>query len=292
MRMPPSVSFSRPVTSALILPRSRKSGRSRLNAVAIAKPNAPSATMLRERELPVQVEQVGQREHRGDQAADQLHQAVADEVPDALGVGHDPRDQDAGLGRVEVADRQPRDVRLDPAPHVGDRALRRDAEDLRQRRTRSTAWTSVAAPGRQRQRHQQLRVPLPDDVVDEVLRGGGQDEAGQPVDQHAAPRPRASRPAVRDDQRLRFGPGVGVVDLLLRGGIVGARPQTRDRPGALASAAAAHPAAQAAARPFMEIILVWTPGSDVRPGAICGSAVCSSRLTRSPNCPNCELHDT
>ena len=46
MRMPPSVSLSRPVTSALILPRSRKSGRSRLNAVAIAPPKAPSATMV------------------------------------------------------------------------------------------------------------------------------------------------------------------------------------------------------------------------------------------------------
>ena len=32
MRMPPSASVRRPVTSALILPRSRKSGRSVLNA--------------------------------------------------------------------------------------------------------------------------------------------------------------------------------------------------------------------------------------------------------------------
>ena len=46
MRMPPSVSFSRPVTSALILPRSRKSGRSRWNAIAMAPPNTPSATIV------------------------------------------------------------------------------------------------------------------------------------------------------------------------------------------------------------------------------------------------------
>ncbi len=46
MRMPPRVSFSRPVTSALIFPRSRKSGLNRLNAVAIAKPNEARATML------------------------------------------------------------------------------------------------------------------------------------------------------------------------------------------------------------------------------------------------------
>ena len=59
--------------------------------------------MLIERELPVQIEQDGQRDDRRDDAADELHQAGADEVPDAFGVVHDARDQDAGLGRVEVA---------------------------------------------------------------------------------------------------------------------------------------------------------------------------------------------
>ena len=46
MRTPPSDSASRPVTSALIWPRSRKSGRSRLNAVAIPPPNAPRMTTV------------------------------------------------------------------------------------------------------------------------------------------------------------------------------------------------------------------------------------------------------
>ena len=41
MRTPPSVSARRPVTSALIWPRSRKSGRSRLNAVAMPPPKVP-----------------------------------------------------------------------------------------------------------------------------------------------------------------------------------------------------------------------------------------------------------
>ena len=62
MRMPPSVSFSRPVTSALILPRSRKSGRSRLNAVAIAKPNAAERDDVGERQQPVQIEEIRERE--------------------------------------------------------------------------------------------------------------------------------------------------------------------------------------------------------------------------------------
>ena len=103
MRMPPSVSFSRPVTSALILPRSRNSGRRRLKASAMPPPNAASATIVMQRQVPVQIEEVRQREERGDDAAGQLHEAGADEIPDAFGVGHDPRDQYAGLRRVEVA---------------------------------------------------------------------------------------------------------------------------------------------------------------------------------------------
>ena len=46
MRTPPSDSPSRPVTSALIWPRSRKSGRSRLNAVAMPTPNVVRMTMV------------------------------------------------------------------------------------------------------------------------------------------------------------------------------------------------------------------------------------------------------
>ncbi len=69
----------------------------------------------------------------GDEAADKLHQPGADQIPDAFGVGHDARHQHAGLGGIEVADRQAQDVRLHALAHVGDRALRRHAEDLRQR---------------------------------------------------------------------------------------------------------------------------------------------------------------
>ena len=46
VRTPPIVSASRPVTSALIAPRSRNSGRSRLNAVVIIPPNASSTTSV------------------------------------------------------------------------------------------------------------------------------------------------------------------------------------------------------------------------------------------------------
>ena len=85
-----------------------------------------------DREPPVQIEQHGKAENRGDEAARELDEPGADEVPNALRVAHDARDQDAGLRGVEVADGQPHDVRLHALAHVGDRALRSDTEDLRE----------------------------------------------------------------------------------------------------------------------------------------------------------------
>ena len=204
MRMPPSVSLRRPVTSALILPRSRNSGRSRLNAIAIAPPNAASAHERRERQLPVQVEEDAERDDGRDDAARQLDEPVADDVPDAFGVGHDARDEDAGLRRVEVADRQARDVRLDAPAHVGDRALRRHAEHLRQRERRHRL-DQRRGPGSQRQRHEQIRSAFPDDVVDQELRGRGQDQAGEPVDQHQR-QPERQTALAGEDQRPGFAP--------------------------------------------------------------------------------------
>ena len=46
MRMPPSDSASRPVTSAFRAPRSRNSGRRRVNAIAITPPKIASSTRV------------------------------------------------------------------------------------------------------------------------------------------------------------------------------------------------------------------------------------------------------
>src|SRR6266571_3105618 len=46
MRTPPSDSARRPVTSAVIWPRSRKSGRRRLKAVAMPPPNVPRIAIV------------------------------------------------------------------------------------------------------------------------------------------------------------------------------------------------------------------------------------------------------
>ena len=103
MRMPPSASVSRPVTSALILPRSRNSGRRRLERVRHAAAERAQHDGGDAGQPPVEIEQDAEREDRGDDAADELHEAGADQIADAFGVAHDARDQDAGLRRVEVA---------------------------------------------------------------------------------------------------------------------------------------------------------------------------------------------
>src|SRR5256885_8889281 len=57
-------------------------------------------------QTPVKPEQNTQSYGRGDHAADQLHQAGADQIAYAFGVVHDSRNEFADLGRVEIADRQ------------------------------------------------------------------------------------------------------------------------------------------------------------------------------------------
>ena len=57
----------------------------------------------REREPPVQIKEDPERDHGGHDAAGELDEAGADDVTNTLSVRHDPRDQDAGLRRVEIA---------------------------------------------------------------------------------------------------------------------------------------------------------------------------------------------
>ncbi len=189
-----------------------------------------------EREPPVQVEQVRERRDGGDDAAGELDEPGADEVSNAFRVGHDPRDQHARLRRIEVPDRQSRDVRLDAAPHVGDGALRRNAEHLREGVGRDRLDDGGSA-GREGQRRKQVGAVLPDDIVDQRLGGPGQDEAREAIHEH---QPQAERQpaAARPDQRPRFLPRVREVDLLLLRGLVARRGAKRlsGSTGALAPA--------------------------------------------------------
>ena len=165
---------------------------------------------------PVQPEQHAHAEHGGDEAADELHEAGADQVPDAFGVGHDARDQDAGLRGIEVADRQPHHVRLHALAHVGDGALRGDAEDLRQPE-RGDGLHDGRGAGRERERQQQIGAVLADHFVDQPLGRRRQHQSGEAADEHQH-EAEAEAPAVRPDELARFAPrGCGADLLFLRG---------------------------------------------------------------------------
>ena len=105
-------------------------------------------------QTPVEIEQHAESEHRGDDATHELHEPRADEVPDAVGIAHDARKQHSALRRVEIANRQTHDARLDALAHLGDGTLRRDAEDLgvdegrdrlNCRRQRRRRWQSASS---------------------------------------------------------------------------------------------------------------------------------------------------
>ena len=96
---------------------------------------------------------------------------------------HDARDEHARLRRIEVRDRQSQHVRLHALAHLGDRALRGDAHDLRERERRR-ALHDRRGGGDGGERHQQVDAMLSDDVVDEILRRVRQNEPGKPVDHH------------------------------------------------------------------------------------------------------------
>ena len=157
-----------------------------------------------QREPPVQIEQNGERDDSGDEAAHELHESGADEISDALGVGHDPGDQHAGLRRIEVADREPRHVRFDAAPHVGNRALCRHPQHLRERE-RGAGLHERCRTGGERERREQLGASLADDVVDQEFRRRGKHQSDEAVDDHQREAD-GETPAPRGDERAGLAP--------------------------------------------------------------------------------------
>ena len=77
-------------------------------------------------------DQHGEGDDGGEQSADEVDEAGADEVAHALDVGHDARDQRADLGGVEVLQRQAADVLLHAVAEFGDEALGGLGERLRE----------------------------------------------------------------------------------------------------------------------------------------------------------------
>ena len=172
-------------------------------------------------EAPVEEHQPGEGDRGRHGPADELHQAGADQVADPFGVAHHARDELPGLGRVEGADRQADEVRLHGAAHLGDGALCRDAEDLRDAERRGGLHHGGGANGGG-QRPEQRAVAAGDHDVDQLLRRPGEDEAGGAIDQHeheADGQPSAVEP----EQFPRFTPDHFAGDLLLLGPLADVR---------------------------------------------------------------------
>jgi hypothetical protein len=157
------------------------------------------------REAPIQIEEDAERDDGGDDRSGELHETGADEIPDPFRVRHDARDQDAGLGRVEIANRQAHDVRLDVLAHLGDRALRGDAEDLRVPERRRGLHERGRADG-ERDIRQELPPVLRHHFVHQPLGGPGRHQAGQAVDEHQR-QPQREASAMLPNQPTRLFPG-------------------------------------------------------------------------------------
>ena len=160
------------------------------------------------RQAPVQIEEIRERGNGGDDAADELDETDADQVPDAFRVGHDARDQNAGLRRIEVADRQPRDVRLDPPPHVGDGALRGHAEHLREREGRHRLHERRERRPPERAAPASRRRCFPTTSSMRNLEVAGQDEPRDAIDEHERPGRTQGALAVPTIRVARLLPGV------------------------------------------------------------------------------------
>ena len=157
------------------------------------------------REQRAGAEENGQGEDGGEQAAEEIDQAGTDEVAQAFDVVHDAGDELAGLVLVEVGHGQAADVDLDFAAHVGDDALGGFGQNLADGKGTGGLDDGGGNYGGH-QRHQHFVIPFADDVIDQVLGGGRQDEAGTPgnddeddTDEELAAEGPDDLPEVRED---------------------------------------------------------------------------------------------
>ena len=97
--------------------------------------------------------------------------------------------------------------------HIGNRALRGNAQHLREREPRDGVNEGRAA-SRKCQRDQQVGAPVADHVVDQELGCRGKHETCKPVDEHENEAQRQAAP-VGPDQLPGFGPGIREIGLFL-----------------------------------------------------------------------------
>ena len=198
----------------LILPRSRNSGRRRWNATPSRRRTPPSTRIVTTVRSQLDRGGYAEREHGGDDAAGELHEPGADEVADAFGVVHDRARSARRSASCRSSGPAAASRALDAAPHVGDRALRGDAEDLRQRERRSRPGRASPPPTAQRERRQQLDAPLPMTSSIRNFDVAGRTRPASAADEHqrqaratggrGAPRSRSRASSQAADQRTFF----------------------------------------------------------------------------------------
>jgi len=105
IRIPPKLSPRRPVTSALIMLRSRNTGRKTLNAYRSAR-QRPKARKRGAGQSPIDVKQHADRNGGSDNAA-RIWPSPVRRGCGCLSVVHDPRDKLAALHRIKIRDRKP-----------------------------------------------------------------------------------------------------------------------------------------------------------------------------------------
>ena len=128
-------------------------------------------------------QQNDQRDDGGHDAADELDQAGADQVAHAFHVGHDARDQHAGLVGVVIGHGQAADVRLHFAAQFGDQALRRLGQQLRQGK-RGEALNDGGQHRPPDKRKSRLMCFLPMTLSMRYFVEAGKHQAGHAIDDH------------------------------------------------------------------------------------------------------------
>ena len=156
------------------------------------------------RQLPIQIKEDDEGDGCGDETTTQVHEPSADQVPDPFSIGHDPRDEDTRLCGVEVTDRQARHMRLHLFADLHDGTLGCKAQHLRERE-RGDGLHERGRSSRQGERHQEVGTLVDVDLIDQKLRGGGQHQPGEAIDEHQ-PKAQDEPLSMRQDELSRLAP--------------------------------------------------------------------------------------
>jgi hypothetical protein len=142
------------VTSALILAALAKNGPDGPESLPQRKRASDHDYQRNAGQQGADAQQNGEHEHGGEKPAGEINQARAQQIANAVHVGHDARHQGSGLVSVEVCDGQPADVGLHLAAQFGNQALTSFGYQLRDGEPRH-ALDDSGAQDRQHQGSQQ-----------------------------------------------------------------------------------------------------------------------------------------